>query len=351
MTLISGGMPENDLDLGSVPLIQLPPVRSRDASFKILVNADGHPIDNHWRTHRRKQLLSAFDALQPHALLLESFPFGRRQMRFELDPLLERARASLPRPLIMSLVRDIVQQRTDSKRIKDTVELVQHYFDAVLVHGDPTFMDFSESFPDTHQIADKLHYTGFVVAETENSCDSVDAPDVLVSAGGGAVGTRLLETALQARPLTRWRDSRWDMLVGSQSPAYKVAELKAKAPNSVTVEHSRPDFRCLLSNCKLSVSQGGYNTVVELLQAQSRAVIVPFVGNGETEQSQRAAALAKRGLVQVVREQELTPERLAKAMECAMESPTAPTSGFSFDGARSSALFIAERIRHATDTC
>jgi predicted glycosyltransferase len=40
--------------------------------------------------------------------VIELFPFGRRQMRFELLPLLEAARARSPRPWIISSVRDVL---------------------------------------------------------------------------------------------------------------------------------------------------------------------------------------------------------------------------------------------------
>ena len=64
---------------------------------------------------------------------------------------------------------------------------LESYFDAVLVHGDENFVPLSESYPDTSKIADKLHYTGWVAPEVEASGDP-DSFDVIVSAGGGAVG-------------------------------------------------------------------------------------------------------------------------------------------------------------------
>ena len=59
----------------------------------------------------------------------------------------------------------------------------------------------------------------------------------------------------------------------------------------------------------VSVSQAGYNTVMETLQAGARAVLVPFAAGSEEEQTIRAQLLAERGLVHVVEESALTPQR------------------------------------------
>ena len=43
--------------------------------------------------------------------MIEAFPFGRRQMRFELLPLLDAIAAMTPKPLLVTSVRDILQER------------------------------------------------------------------------------------------------------------------------------------------------------------------------------------------------------------------------------------------------
>lgn len=349
VTLLSGGLPDQGIDMGETSLVQLPPLRSLDASFKTLVDGQDRPINPAWKARRRDQLLREFDYVQPKALLLETFPFGRRQMRFELIPLLQQAHTLAPRPLIVCLVRDIVQQRRKSSHIDETVELVQKYFDLVLVHGDPNFLRFSESFPLAQLFEDKLHYTGFVAAEPPppNATDTNGDGEVLVSAGGGAVGEGFLSTALQARPLTQWHDRRWRFLMGSQTPVQGVRRLQEAAPPGVVVEHFRPDFQHLLGKCGVSVSQAGYNTVMDLMQTRARAVIVPFAAAGETEQTQRAAALMELGLAQVVSEQELTPARLAQAIDLAGSLPKPSPPRFDFGGARNSVRVITQRLAAA----
>src|ERR1700719_5199110 len=109
VTLISGGEPLSSLACTSAErIIQLPPIRALDAGFKALVDESGRPIGDELRTKRRLALLAACRDEQPDDLLIEAFPFGRRAFRFELDALIEAARARCPRPLVLCSLRDIV---------------------------------------------------------------------------------------------------------------------------------------------------------------------------------------------------------------------------------------------------
>jgi len=94
----------------------------------------------------------------------------------------------------------------------------------------------------------------------------------------------------------------------------------------VSVERSRADFQALLAGCALSISQAGYNTVAETLQARVRSVLVPFAGGGESEQTERAELLAARGACQVVPEAALSPQALAAAVDRAARAPR-PAAG------------------------
>jgi predicted glycosyltransferase len=111
VTCVSGGEAGGMPDLGGVRLIQLPPVKAADATFARLVDPDGREIDDVWREGRREALLAAFHEVAPRVLLVESFPFGRWQFRFELMPLLRAARNR--DVAIASSVRDILVERTN----------------------------------------------------------------------------------------------------------------------------------------------------------------------------------------------------------------------------------------------
>ena len=110
----------------------------------------------------------------------------------------------------------------------------------------------------------------------------------------------------------------------------------------VIVERSRPDLPSLMRRAKLSISQAGYNTVMELIATGVPAVVVPFEGGVETEQRLRADLLAERGRLQVVRETELTVETLGAAMRRAVAADRHVVAGVDLEGAQRTAVILRE---------
>jgi predicted glycosyltransferase len=322
VTYISGGHGIPNLDLGGADLVQLPPVRAVDLYFKKLVDENDQPIDDAWRARRRDALLAVWAELQPQVILLELYPLGRRQMRFELLPLLDAALAAPHRPVIACSVRDILVAPPKPERLVEMLDRIEHYFDHVLVHGDPDLIPFGRTFPHAARIGEKLQYTGYVVDRTgrRGGPGSPGWDEVLVSAGGGAVGDGLLRAAIAAKSNSALADRTWRVLVGVKVAREEFLALEALARNvgGIEVERARGDFPTLLMNCALSISQGGYNTLMEGLHAGCSAVIVPYAGGLETEQTLRAELLAERGLITVLPEEELSPETLSAAIDQAL---------------------------------
>ncbi|MBM3502665.1 MAG: glycosyl transferase [Alphaproteobacteria bacterium] len=342
VTVVSGGLPVPGLDLGSARLEQLPATRATDLFFKELVDADNAPIDETWRTQRRNRLIGLYEDLNPHIVLLELFPFGRRQMRFELLPLLDRAIARRRRPKIVSSVRDVLVGQHKPERNEEMRALVERYFDHVLVHGDPAFIPFEATFPLARTIAEKIRHTGYVVDRSGRGPSNVGQgrDEVVVSAGGGAVGLDLLLTAIAARPLSGLRDRVWRILVGVNMPAADFERVRALAEPGIVVERGRSDFPALLTNATLSISQGGYNTVMEAIEAGVRSVVVPYAGGIETEQTLRIRELAQRTPLQVVDEVALKPAALADAVDRAMAAERPDNRALDTRGGETSARLL-----------
>jgi len=345
VVLVSGGLPVKGLDIGGVRLVQLPPLRSRDAAFTALVDAEGKPIDETWKAARRERLLALCRETRPRAIVTEQFPFGRRQLRFELMPLLETAVESRPRPAILSSIRDIINAPGKPEKTAWILDTVRHYFDLVLVHGDPDFATLERSFPPAVEIAERIRYSGYAVADEPPEAEGPGGGEVLVSTGGGAVAAPLVAAALAARAQTPLKDATWRILIGDNLPQEDFARFAAAAPDGVIVERSRPDFRARLARCRLSISQAGYNTAIEVLRAGVPAVLVPFVGSGETEQSLRARILAERGVAVALAEAELSGETLAHAVADALQSASRrPRVALATEGAARTAEIVRERL-------
>ncbi len=145
VTVVSGGHEIPGLNIAGARLVQLPATRATDIYFKMLVDDEDRPIDDAWRRDRAARVLDAWRAAEPQVLLFELFPFGRRQMRFELMPLLETAAGCRRRPAIICSVRDILVAQQKPERNDEMLEIVEQFFDRVLVHGDPALVGFDKT--------------------------------------------------------------------------------------------------------------------------------------------------------------------------------------------------------------
>jgi predicted glycosyltransferase len=312
VTLVSGGVTPADAVPGGLSFVLLPPARAKDESFDELVDVLGREVDQNWHEARRMLLLDAFRAARPDVVITETFPFGRRLLVFELLALIDAARRAPQRPKIVASVRDVLQRPRKDARAAAMVARAREFYDAVLVHGDPKIMRLEQSFAETAAIADLCLYTGYICADMPAS--DATRREVLVSAGGGAAGRELIAAAAEARAHSRLKSRAWTFVTGPLSE-------EPMRVDGATVVRSLPHFRTRLAGAAVSVSQAGYNTLVETVRARTPAVVVPFETDREKEQTMRAEAFAARGLVRVLRSRDLAPQALAREIDTAAESP------------------------------
>jgi predicted glycosyltransferase len=357
---VTGGPPVPGLDVGAAERIALPPLVAADEAASRLAGPDGGSPDPGYLADRRDRLLALVARHDPAVVLLELFPFGRHALAFELGPLLlaladDRARRGGAAPRVVVSLRDILVSKTNQAWFElATVAVVRRFVDRVLVHGSPDLIPLDRTFALADRLADLLSYTGYVApASSPGATRPVPAPggagEVIVSGGGGRVAGPLFRAALAARTLSPAAAAYpWRLVTGPYCPDDLRAELTAEVARlprlgdrpAVLVETFRDDFVPLLRRAALSVSQAGYNTVLDLVQSRVPAVVVPYEGSGD-EQPLRARLLAERGLLLVVEARTLTPARLATALEAALATPGFPAAAsLDLEGAARSATIL-----------
>ena len=343
VTLASGGFPAPQLNTEGLDLVQLPPLRSDGVNFSRLLDAEGTPADESYLQSRQDRLLAMLDQIRPDLLLTELFPFGRRSLRGEFRALLEAAQALPHRPLILSSIRDILAPPSAPKKAEQAAALVADFYDGVLVHSDPNTTTLDASWPVSPALAEKLIYTGYVAPPAAvPHPDQVGAGEILVSAGGGDVGDALFACAIEAAK--QMPDHRFRLLVGGRDAQARIARLSDPASPAV-LEPARPDFRQMLPHAAASVSMCGYNTALDLLQAGTPAVFVPFDAGNEVEQTLRARSLAALPGFVASPTADLTPERLCEAIASAMQQPQREVHNLRFDGATQSVEIAEKRMK------
>jgi len=350
VVLASGGIPVPQVEAAiaqrGVSVVHLAPARTADSSFSQLLDEAGNPVDDAWKERRCGTLLRLFTETEPDVLVTEMFPFGRRPFRFELRPLLEAAHGRRNPPVVASSVRDILVAKEKPGRTEEMAETARRFYDLVLVHSDPRLIAFESTFPRAADIADLIRYTGYVTDAKVDS-ESIDRSDgeILISAGGGAVGFPLLQAAIAARRLSAQRLRPWRLITGTNLPpaAMETLQIEAGGESGMVIERFRTDFKALLARCRVSVSQGGYNTVLEILASRTPAIIVPFAEGAESEQTDRARLLAEKGLLRLLPAQDLTAARLAAEIDRAAETQP-PLLAIDLDGAAHSADLILDAL-------
>ncbi|WP_033069524.1 glycosyltransferase family protein [Thalassospira australica] len=344
VAVASGGIPDANLDFAADHVFQLSPCKTADSDFSALVDPNGKTLGDDWKETRKKELLAAFQAMSPKLLLIEMFPFGRRGFRFELIPLFDAAKeAGIP---IVCSVRDLLVRKTDIRKTEWMRDTARKYLDCVLVHGDPNLFGFDHSFEFANDLSDLIVHTGYVAPDVDRTVkpDNLHRQGVLVSAGGGAVGATLIKLAIKARRYSeKYKDAIWDIVAGPHFPDDQYESLRHQIPTDDIVLHRfLPDFRDRMSHAAVSVSQAGYNTLMDVLATGTPAVMVPFAEGGESEQTERAEILSEEGVISLLDLDGLSAQSLAKQIDNARQPQRIQIA---LDGAIKTAEIIADKIK------
>lgn len=343
--VIYGGTPLPDMTFAAESVHMLSPISAVDSTYSAYVDAGGNPLTKEFQDQRTEELCSIFDTLQPDIILTEAYPFGRRMVRYELKAMLELAKARKTRPTVVSSVRDILQERKKPERVEETVGLIDDYFDHVLVHSDPAIIQLDETFPLTNRIADKVSYTGFVVP-SGSAEQSAKAFDVIVSAGGGAFGKELMETAWTVAQ--QRKEFSWCFAVGTNVDAELLERFTDSNSPHITVVSRLENLAAHMKKARLSISQCGYNTAMDVLVAHRdstcRAIFVPFDTQGQTEQARRAELLERSGYAINLPQSRLTVNTLNNAIDDALVLKKVEHD-VNFDGVANSAEILMSWVR------
>jgi predicted glycosyltransferase len=246
-----------------------------------------------------------------------------------LDPLRALRRQRIPAKVVLG-IRDILDApqptRLSLKRARD-MDTIARYYDEVWIYGERSIFDAIAEYGFPPEVARKTHYCGYLKRPTRPRVSHVGAPRILVTTGGGADGTELIETYLEGlMALPRSIALSTTVVFGPQMPrtAREVLLQRFGRLTDVSFVDFEPDLSSRYAAADLVISMAGYNTVCELLSWALPAVLVPRhepVG----EQLLRARLLAARGLFHLIEPGGLRPDRLLATVLSALQAPPAPT--------------------------
>jgi len=323
-TLILGGPPVS-ADTSELKVLQLPGLRM-DSEFNNLTPCDNNHSLDATKEYRQRLLYSHFESTAPECFITELYPFGRKAFRFELDPVLKGIKdGSLPACRCLCSVRDILVEKIEGREKFEArvVKTLNNYYDAILIHADPTVVSLGDTFTPMGEITIPLHYTGFVSEKVSTKSNGTIREQlgiskahqlIIASSGGGGVGAELLHATLAAfkKLLQRAPDSHLQIFTGPYCSSKDYGEIGSQSQPHITVDRFTSNFPNWLAEADLSISMAGYNTCMNLLQTGVPALVLPFHQN--REQALRVDKLHEKSTIRALSPEELTPEVLCTLM-------------------------------------
>jgi predicted glycosyltransferase len=202
-------------------------------------------------------------------------------------------------------------------------------YDRIFIYGTPEFFDPVSAYRFGRAAKDKTSFTGFIAdsphpplsAATSNG----NVKKVLLTIGGGEDGAEIVGTYIEMLAAYGERlNVETTAVLGPFMPESKRKAFTVQAQDlSLRVVEFVPELSGHLTEADLVISMGGYNTVVEILGAARKALIIPRI-QPRKEQLLRARRLFEMGLVSYISPEELSPERLYQSVMSNLASPNSP---------------------------
>ncbi|MCX7823344.1 MAG: hypothetical protein N2260_07885 [Syntrophobacterales bacterium] len=345
---VEGGQPLPSITLPShVKRFLLPPLMM-DEAFEGF-NLEGEELLK-VQKERKEKLLKAYEEFSPDVLIIELFPFGRRRFSFELIPLLERAVGDGRKRLIVCSLRDILVEKPNIERYESWVlKHLNGFFDLLLVHSDERIMRLEESFFRVDDILIPIHYTGFVARESARRKVRKDyqrSKKVVVSTGGGKVGSELIEATILAIRDIQSLPLEVEIYMGPFMDEFTKTHLRhiAKGDDRIKFKPFTVNFVKLLSQAEVSISMAGYNTLMDLLTTGIHSILYPFKQN--REQRLRAERFAPFGNFVII--DEAKPEVIRRELEAILTRESTPSldlkESINLQGAETTRSILEEEL-------
>lgn len=344
--LVCGGaIPEVFRKFSSVTLHQLPPVQMNPEG--LLMVSDSIACDDALLAMRQERLLEIADSTAPDVLVVEMFPFGRKKLAAEIIALVNHVKKQFGTRIVCSLRDVLITTRRDQARFDGiAMQRLNDLFDLLLVHGDPSVIRLQDTLANFGDIRIPWRYTGYI-ARPPLACVPERGRQLVVSAGGGRVGQRLLGIAAECAD--RFRDELDLATVLITGPHGSSGALMG-LPVNVRVVDFVDDLPGLLASSMVSVSQCGYNTATDILASGVASVVVPYETERENEQLLRATSLDQRGWSVMLREHSLDGETLFEAVSRALSRLSMNSDAslpVALNGLESTRKYIREIAEHA----
>lgn len=270
---------------------------------------------------RRTILEKAVLGFNPDLMIVDKQPAGVGSELLDTLQAMQRERCSTKLVLGVRDILDEPERTRSSLRRAYFFETIMRYYNEVWIYGERSIFDPIREYGFPDAVARKTQFCGYLKRPTVVVPRNGGSPNVLVTAGGGGDGSKMIETYLEGlADLSGPPAMQTTIMFGPHMPADCRAAMIGRYGDlsGVTFLDFESDLTRRYAEADVVVSMAGYNTVCELLSSGRRAVLVPRA-EPVREQLMRARLFAARGYFDLVEPQDLKPQVLLSKVRAAFE--------------------------------
>lgn len=284
---------------------------------------------------RSNLIETAFLSVKPDLVIIDRHAFG---INGELRQPLHELRSRHPETKIVLGLREVLDSPEVAAREWDRLGDIDEFnalFDEIWLYGDSHVHDPLVTGEIPRALAHKVRQTGYLSQGRPDAGTTIaNSPYVLTTAGGGSDGAALFQAAVNMRIPSGYKHI---IVTGPQVEEDVLEQLRREArPNTTVLKHVS-GLGGAIKKASAVISMGGYNTVNEILDSTTPALIVPRE-NPRKEQLIRARALAAHGAIDYLRVAQLSPAALSSWLH------TAVTREVDRSGIERGGLYVAGRL-------
>jgi predicted glycosyltransferase/glycosyltransferase involved in cell wall biosynthesis len=278
---------------------------------------------------RAEMIQSVAKTFRPDAIVVDYLPSGKDQ---EWLPAIE-----LPIATRYFIVRGVLGDRDIERRqlLGDRgAELLERKYDRILIACDQRICNVVEEYGFSPSMAAKAEYIGYVsqpippALRMKARQERQLAPNetwVVCSAGGGALGEKLIQECYQAA--LSLPQTKFDIVVGPRSALpWQFCSVDIHTAGNIRYQRESRHLAMLHAAADVVVCAGGYNSLVETLEGRARIISCPAQVDVNDEQYTHARRLQKFCTIKLVPRPEDLPAAIQVSIEEAAAAPL-KTSG------------------------
>lgn len=343
--ILNGGESVPNLDVPKeINIIQLPAIY-KEENAKYLSPVDPSFTIEECLNKRRIIINDTISDLKPEILITEHFPFGLL-FKDEVDYLISRVKLLNPKMKIVCSVRDIIESANGGKYDDITIELINKWYDLILIHGDDNYSHLKNTFPKFNEILVQTYHTGYIVKTVDEITNKKNPiPIILASIAGGRLGKELLEALIENHILLKNKiKHKLVLFTGAFETNFEELKQRTLKLNSDDIKlhvFDREIYLSYFAKADLVITLGGYNSIIESISNYKRILVYQReFTQGNQEQDLRINLFKDLGLLKVIYRTDLKTKVLTELITQSLKNDIIEPINIKTNGVECSAELI-----------